>query len=148
MLNRNPRDFAAGAFLVLVAALILWATWDLPLGRGVRLGPGFVPFVLGCMIALLGTGIMVWSARFSELRTAAWRVAPLALFGVIGAIAVFALVLERFGLAVASPLLVVIASLGFGRLRPLEVTALAIVLTLGAVLLFSYALGLTIPVFV
>ena len=143
----NSRDVAAGAFLLLFAAFVLWSTWDLPIGQGVRLGPGFMPVVLSGLIGLFGLGIMAAGIVRAAGDSAPWSFSLRGLVCVLGSIAVFGLLVERAGLAVAAPALLLVAGFAFGRPKALETTVFVVGLTVVSIVLFVYALGLTMPVF-
>jgi hypothetical protein len=51
--NRN-RDLAAGAIFILIALAFGWAASGYPLGRALRMGPGFIPLVLAVLLVILG----------------------------------------------------------------------------------------------
>ena len=51
---RNPRDFWGGLSLVLLAALAVWASGDLPGKRGFAFGPGTAPRLFA--YSLMGLG--------------------------------------------------------------------------------------------
>lgn len=143
---RDARNFAAGAVLVLIGGFFLWATWELPLGRGVRLGPGFMPFFLS--FAIIGFGIVtaVQSLSAPSEPPVRIRVNVRAVLFVLLSLLVFGFLLERFGLVVAVPAMLAVAFLADREARPLEAGLFIVALTFAAIALFSWALGLNIKV--
>ena len=51
---RNPRDFWAGLIFLVVGVGAAVIARDYPMGTGGRMGPGYFPFVLSSLLALLG----------------------------------------------------------------------------------------------
>ncbi len=138
------RDLAAGAFLLAIAAAIVWFGRDLPMGVGTRLGPGYVPRVLGILIGLLGIIIFVRAlARHGE------RISPSNLKGValiLGAILLFTLLLPRLGLAVASVVLLFISSIAAPDFRIWQSVLFTICLTAASAMLFVWGLGMNVRI--
>jgi len=137
-------DTWAGAATIIFAVAVIYASFEYGLGRGGRIGPGYVPLVIG--ILLLGLGVLlVARAGFSAdlLDTdIAWRQAGLVTVGIVA----FALLLDRAGMIVAIIATVLIAGpAAYGN------TLLSMIVS-GAVLasfswaLFVYFLKISIPV--
>ena len=68
-------DLCSGLLFAALGALILWAGADYALGTGSRIGPGYVPRLLGLLLAGIGLVLVVRSRWTSEAidATAAWR---------------------------------------------------------------------------
>ena len=137
-----PRaDLAAGLLFTGIGAAILWVGADYSLGVASRIGPGYVPRLLGILLTGIGVFLIVRSRWTTELidLVIAWR--PLAL--VLGAVVAFALVFEASGLVPA--ILVTVALANYAAPENRWITAIV----LGAVLaFFAWALfvkGLSLP---
>jgi hypothetical protein len=118
------KDALSGLLFIGVAALGLWISRDYPIGTALRMGTGYVPRLL-CWI-LLGLGTVVFLRGLRQSATVTEAAADLSywqpLFFVTAALIVFGLTLERLGLVVS-------------------------ILLIGLSLaIFSFGLGLTIPV--
>lgn len=142
----NWRDLLLGLFLVGVAAGTLFATRNLTVGHAADMGPGYMPRVIS--LALLGFGLF-FCARSLWRAGAALAIEPVQLrplLAVLGAVGIFALTAEKLGLAIASAVTVILASLATrdGRLR--ETVPFALLLSGAAVLLFIKVLALPVPV--
>ena len=138
-------DLWAGLMFVAWGLFILIAGADYPLGRAGRIGPGYAPRLIGFILAGLGLFLALrspWTQDGAE-TTVAWR--PLIL--VVGAVLVFAALLERAGLIAA--ILASVAMATFAAPDNTWRTALALGLALAAFAwaLFVKALVLPIPVF-
>ncbi len=137
-------DLWAGVATLVFAASALYMSADYGLGRGGRIGPGYVPLVIGVLLFGLGCLLVARAGRSYEIVDSdiAWR--PLLL--VVGGILTFALLLSRAGLLVAIIATVVVAGpAAYGN------TLLSLVIS-GALLsafswtLFVYFLKIAIPV--
>jgi hypothetical protein len=139
---RNPRDFWAGAIYLALAIAAIWIGQNYPFGSSARMGPGFFPTVLGALLALLGIAAIVRSfIRPGEpISPFAWR--PLAL--VLGATALFGLLLPRAGVLVALPCLIVVSALASRNSR-LDATSIAALIGLVAFCVVVFVKGLGVP---
>lgn len=141
---RNAQDLMAGAVLILVAVLAMVFADNLPMGRLVNMGPGFVPVWLARLLALIG--LIVAARAFTidgpKLESWAWR----PLIALTCSILVFAFLLERAGLVIAIMITVAVSRLAAPEYRPLPVLLLGSALAAGSVLLFTYGLGLPLRV--
>jgi Tripartite tricarboxylate transporter TctB family len=144
MYIRNPRDFWAGAIYLALAAVVLWVGRNYSFGSSARMGPGYVPAVLGGVLAVFG----VVSVGRSLLRPGeavaafAWR--PLVL--VLGSVVLFGLLLDRVGVLVALPCLIVVSALAsrYSRLNLTSVSALVGIVAF-CVIVFVKGLGVPMP---
>ena len=91
-----------------IGAAILWVGADYPLGVPSRIGPGYVPWLLGILLAGIGLFLIVrsWWTTEAVDPVIAWR--PL-LF-ILAAVVAFALVFEASGLVPAILVSVAIAN--------------------------------------
>lgn len=139
----NKRDVLAGLMFIAIGVAALVAAKDLRMGSAVRMGAGFFPIVLTGILILLGLVIAASGLRSSEETGVrlAWR--PLVVIPV--AVAVFALLINSAGLAVTTALIVVLSRLARpGHAWP-ETALLALGVTALAALIFSYGLGMNLP---
>jgi putative tricarboxylic transport membrane protein len=145
-LHRTDRsDLYSGIFFMAVSALGLFASRSYHVGTATNMGEGYIPRLI-CWI-LLGIGAVIVARAFlrtthSAIDPLKWR--PIVLVPV--AIVVFGLTVENLGLIIAIPLLILIGSLAGRGLRPIEVGVTAAILCLGSIAVFSWGLGLPIPV--
>ena len=144
---KSQRDFWSGLMFVAIGLAFAWGATAYRFGDSSEPGPGFFPFGLGLLTALLGLVVLLKALIVERpdgdpIGAVAWR--PLA--SIVGAVALFGWVLPHFGLLVALPLLVVCAALAGDEFHWGEVLAAALVLTALSWAIFVFGLGLTIPV--
>ena len=143
-------DLAVGVFVLLLGALCLWQASIIPTTPlYAQVGPKFVPYLVGGLVALLGAGLVIqalrggWSAEMEEVQTAAptnWRA-----LGLVGAGLVANLVLiDWLGFVFAATAQFVLVAAGFGSRHPLRDLLIGFAVTLGAFLAFDKLLGVNI----
>jgi hypothetical protein len=143
-LNFRSREVAGGLSFVVVAILGLWISRDYPIGTATAMSTGYVPRLL-CWILLVIGLLIAGKALLGEaagIENIAWR--PLIMVTV--SILAFAFTVERFGMAIASVLVVVFGSFAGRDIRARSIIASAILLTAGCILVFVWALGQPIPI--
>ena len=142
---RSPRDFCAGLIFLFFGALAAYVARDYPMGSAVRMGPGYFPYLLGILLALLGVAICIKSLVIRGERIEA--ASPRALLLVLGAVGVFAATIEIAGIVIATVLLVGIGAAASPESRLREVVVLIVFLLALAVGVFTYGLGLPFKIF-
>lgn len=147
--GKDWRDLLFGLFLIAVAAGALFATRNLNVGSAADMGAGYMPRVVSLGLLAFGLVFCARGVRQAGLTGAALAIEPVQmrpLLAVLAAVGIFALTAERLGLAIASVVTVVLASLATreGRLR--ETVPFALLLSAAAVLLFIKVLALPVPV--
>lgn len=137
---RNRQDFWAGLAFIFISLLTLTISERYPMGTAARMGPGFFPFILGSILALLGFSVAARSLFAQEVKMDPFFLRPLVL--ILGAVLAFAIFVEPFGLVLAILGLVVISSLAEAKFRLWKVILLCLMLASMGVGVFVYALGL------
>jgi hypothetical protein len=140
----KSHEFQYGMCVLAFGLAGLYLASSLRLGTVIRMGPGFVPTVLGWL--LTGMGLMYIGRSFfsREGENTDWGFRPIAL--VLGSIAFFLVAIEHLGLPIAVAGLTLISAVAEGSRRSwVEWVTLAVGLSMFCSLLFVFALGLTIP---
>jgi hypothetical protein len=143
---KSEKDFWSGLMFLAVGAGFAWGAGHYSFGSAARPGPAYFPFGLGILLALLGAAIVLKSlvvdvAGGHRIGGIAWK--PLAF--VVGAVALFGVLLPWLGLFIALPVLVVTSALAGDEFHWGEAAANAAVLTAGSWCIFIWGLNLTIP---
>lgn len=132
----------AGLVFIALAAGFIWFGLDYRLGTPRSMGPGMFPVMGGVLLAVLGVLVAATSLRSTDRVTGiAWK----PLLATIGAVALFALLVDRVGLAIAAPLLIGGVVLATGQGWKVAV-GLAVPLTIAAIVIFPYLLGVPLKV--
>lgn len=137
---RNQQDFVAGLFLIAFGLLAHHLAADLPMGRLVRMGPGYLPSVLSWVLA--GLGVLIAARGFltdgPKLEPWAWR----PLIALCASMVAFALLLQGAGLVIAIFATITIASLAAPGARPVPIILVSVVMSVLSSVLFVWLLGL------
>ncbi len=143
---KSQRDFWSGLMFLGIGVAFAWGATEYSFGTSARPGPGYFPFGLGILLALMG-GLVLFKALTLEseggdpIGDIAWR--PLLI--IILAIVVFGLALPRLGMAITLPITILLASLAGREFQLRDVLHSSVVLTVGSWALFILGLKLTIP---
>jgi hypothetical protein len=143
---KSSRDFWSGAMFIATGIGFAWGALEYSFGSSARPGPGYFPFGLGLLLAMLGA-FTLFEALTIETEdgepVGAWAWKPLVL--ILGSVAMFGFLLPRVGMVTALPLLVVVSSLASDEFSWKATVINAVVLTVGSWLIFIKGLNLTIP---
>ncbi|HRI17039.1 MAG TPA: tripartite tricarboxylate transporter TctB family protein [Burkholderiaceae bacterium] len=144
---KSQRDFWSGLMFVVVGIAFAWGATNYSFGTSARPGPGYFPFGLGILLAALGAIVLfkaltVETAGGDPVGAFAWK----PLIFITATVAVFGWALPHLGMAIAIPVLVVVASLAGDEHHWGEAVINAAILTVGSWCIFVWGLGLTIPV--
>lgn len=144
---KSERDFWSGLMFLVVGIAFSWGATAYSFGNSARPGPGYFPFGLGIILAVLGA-LILFEALTIETEDGepvghfAWK----PLFIVLGSVAVFGFVIPRLGLLISLPILVLASSYASDEFGWKASVINAVVLTAMSWLVFVKGLGLTIPV--
>lgn len=144
MTRINWPDLLFGLFLCVVAAVVLVATRKLSFGSPADMGPGFMPRVLSIGAAGFGLVFALRSLAIGGEGVEVPKLRPI--LGILAAVAIFALLAAKAGLAVAAFATVVVAGLASRETRLRETVVFAVGLSAAAVILFVLLLDLPVPV--
>jgi hypothetical protein len=144
---KSERDFWSGLMFLAVGIAFAWGATTYSFGNSARPGPGYFPFGLGVLLALLGA-IVLFKALTIETEDGEkvgsfpWR--PLLV--ILATVALFGFIIPRLGLLISLPLLVLMSSWASDEFGWVATLTNAVVLTLMSWLIFVKGLNLTIPV--
>lgn len=144
---KSQKDFVSGIALIAVGIAFAIGATNYSFGSAIRPGPGYFPFGLGIILALLGLVIFI-TAFFRRctdgdpIGSVPWR----ALLCVVGAIVFFGFFLPRLGFIITFPIMIVMTSAGGTEFKWSEALLNATALTVLSYLIFIFGLQLNIPV--
>ncbi len=144
---KSQKDFVSGIALIAVGLAFAIGATNYSFGTSIRPGPGYFPFGLGVILAILGL-IVLYGAMTVERKNGdpigsiPWR----ALICVVGAILFFGFFLPRLGFLISFPAMIIITSAGGKEFTWKDAILNATILTVLSYAIFIYGLQLTIPV--
>lgn len=145
MYRRDYRDILGGALLLATGLFVVWyASATLSVGSFARMGPGFFPIAVGWLIAGFGIAVMV-PAFFRQGGRVPIEVRST--LAVLSGVSAFALAIRSVGLVPAVVALLLLSSLAEPVFRPITLIAMAVILPLGAYLIFHVGLGVPFVMF-
>ena len=143
----SPAEFLVGIFFFLFGTLVIYEAGKLQQGTLHAPGPGFFPFWLGCLVALLSLLVLIglWLKKV-KVNRGQWQgllwqkvaFSSLVLFA-------YALALEHIGYPVSTCLLLLILLRLIEKKNILLVIGLAVFISLGTYYLFRYWLLIQLP---
>jgi hypothetical protein len=143
---KHQKDFWSGLMFLVIGLAFAGFAQQYALGTAQRMGPGYFPTVLGGLLALLGLIITIRGLARAEAggEVERFHFGPLAV--VLGAVALFALLLRPAGLVVALLVLIGVSAYASHEFRLREVIPLAAFLVLLVLAVFIWGLGMVVPV--
>jgi hypothetical protein len=142
----QPKDFLTGLMFLLFGAAAMLLSRGLTVGTAAKMGPGYFPFALGLLLAVLGA-VLVWRGLLRTRDSKSWpsvQLKPLAI--VLLSVFLFSQTLKALGLVLSTALLVVMVSKASHEFRWREALANAAVLVVVVLFVFVYFLKFQIPV--
>jgi len=144
-LVRNRQDFWSGAmFIALGGAFALKAT-SYSMGTAARMGPGYFPFWLGIVLALMGAVVLMTSLAKRAPETEITRFDFRILLLVVGSVTLYGFVLRPLGLYLSVFLLVLVSSFASHEFNWKVAVANGLFLVLFSYVAFIRGLGLIFP---
>lgn len=151
---RGPRDFFGGLALVLVAALAIWASSNLPGQQGFAFGPGTAPRIFAGLLMFIGVVIMLmgvfikgppidkFAVRGPALVVAAILVFAATIRGIRLDLAGISIRVPGLGMVLSTFMAFMISIFGSSEFRLVESLIAAVAMTTFCVVLFVYLLQL------
>ena len=143
---KSQKDFWSGLMFVIVGLGFAIGATNYSFGTSARPGPGYFPFGLGILLAVLGA-LVLFSSLTVEVEggdpvgAIGWK--PLGL--IVLSVVVFGFALPTLGMIIALPLLIFISSLAGDEFKLKEVILNIVILTVGSWAVFIKGLDLVIP---
>lgn len=142
---RDHKDFALGAACLAIGAAFALTATSYNLGTASKMGPGYFPFVLGTLLAVIGAIIAARSMAARRVLRQLDRIEPKAALLVLGSICLFAILYDDVGLVLAIIGAVVLSSRAAPDYSLLQAFFAGVVLCVLCVVIFVWALGLQMP---
>jgi hypothetical protein len=139
----NHRDLLLGAIFALIGAGFVIAARGLEMGTPQRMGPGLFPLILASVLMLLG--IVIAAQAFFTAEEPIGKVPWRGLVLILAAPVLFGITIRGLGLIGAVALAIATSTLASRRAGLVLAGLLTLGLTVFCVLVFSYGLGLPVP---
>lgn len=146
---KSQRDFIGGGLLTAIGIAFAIGATNYSFGVAAKPGPGYFPFGLGIILAVLGLIILVGglSGRArpngDPIGAIPWR----PLLCVAGAIVFFGFFLPRLGFLITFPAMIIITAAGGDEFTWKDAVLNAAVLTAISYVVFIWGLALNIPLY-
>jgi Tripartite tricarboxylate transporter TctB family len=144
---KSQKDFWSGIMFTVLGIVFAYGATNYTIGSAAKMGPGYFPLMLGVVLSLLGAAVTL---RSLSVETAdgdpvdAFNIRTIAI--ILGAVCLFAFLLQPMGLIVALLALVVMSSYAsheFSWKGTMINAAVMIALCMGV---FVFALKLQFPI--
>jgi len=141
---KNARDFWAGLLYAGIGVSALIFSRDYEMGSALRMGPAYLPTLLGGLLVLIGAVSLGRSLIRPGPRISGFQIKGIVL--VTAATLLFGILVRGAGLAIALPLLVIMSSSASRYFRWGYSLVMAAGLTLFCILVFLKGLGVPLPI--
>lgn len=149
---KSPKEVASGLLLVTLAAFFAWQAMELPMGRAIRMGPGYFPMILAGLLGFLGLVVLLSGLTLrpveeedetQKIGFARWPWVPLGL--VTLAVVVFGLGIRPLGLGPSMGLAVFLSTLASRRFKLTTALLSSFIMVAFSWAVFIKGLGLPLP---
>ena len=143
---KSQRDFWSGLMFIVTGIAFAWGATAYSFGNSARPGPGYFPFGLGIILAILGA-IVLFKALTIEVEggdkigAVAWK----PLLTILASIALFGVLLPKVGMIISLPILVFTSAWAGDEFHWKDALINSVILTVGSWAIFIKGLSLTIP---
>ncbi len=142
---RNKQDFWSGIMFVALGVGFALGATNYSMGTAARMGPGYFPFWLGVLMALLGAAVALSAIRPKaeevEMEKFDWKITGI----LIGSVVLCGVVFNYLGVYISVFLLVFISSMASHEFSWKVAAIVGIFLVLFVWLAFIKGLGLIFP---
>lgn len=143
---RKQTDFFSGLMFIAVGLAFSLVARGYTMGTAARMGPGYFPFWLGILLALLGAVVAVGAISGKEEPDRIARVDVRTVLWVLGSVVLFALVLRPLGMVLSVVVLVLVSSMASHEFTWRGAVTNAVVLVAISLVAFVYGINLQMPV--
>jgi len=143
---RSQKDFASGLMFILVGLSFSFVARGYSMGTAAKMGPGYFPFWLGIVLAILGA-LVLWGSLSSKAENdqlARWDLKIL--LWILGSVVLFGLLLKPLGMVLSVVVLVLVSSMASHEFSWKGAVLNAIILVIISLGAFVYGINLQMPV--
>lgn len=140
---KSPTDFGAAIVFMLIGLAGIYFGKDLTFGSSARMGPGYFPTIISFLILALGVIVGLRAIVIAGPSIEPVQLRPLMF--ILASILVFGALIDRFGLAISTVALTLIAAYARRDVNLKETLALGAGLAIFSIVVFVYGLGQPLP---
>jgi hypothetical protein len=141
---KSPQDLGAAILFLTIGIAGIYFGRDLTFGTASKMGPGYFPTILSCIIVLIGTIVGLKSLVIEGPSIEPIKLRPI-LF-ILASILAFGYLIDQIGLAITTAGLAIFAAYARRDVNLKETVVLAVCLSGFAIAIFAYALGQPLPI--
>jgi len=145
-INASTKELVSGGLFAAFGAYFVTESLNYEVGTAFRMGPGFMPLLLGSVLVLLGIGVAASGLKKPDTETrdpVAWR----GIILILGVIGFFAATIRGLGFVPVVVIAAFATAMASRMNSPLYAALLAIGLTVMCGLIFKIGLGFQVPWF-
>jgi hypothetical protein len=108
---RSQKDFASGIMFVLIGLGFAYVATTYPMGTAAKMGPGYFPFWLGIVMAIIGAIVIMTSVSKKGQSDKLVKWDWVSVLWVTGSVVLFGLMIKPMGLMVSLAMLIFISAM-------------------------------------
>jgi Tripartite tricarboxylate transporter TctB family len=139
----KTKDCWGGLMLIAIGVAAIAIARNYPFGTALRMGPGYVPIVLGAILIAFGVSLLGAALRGGEKIAGGWSLRALVMLPL--ALILFGLLMEHGGFVPAMLVLVFASAAASAEFKFIDALLLSLGLTALSVVVFVWLLGLPYP---
>ena len=140
---RSQKDFVSGLLFLLIGLAAMAIASDYPMGKAVRMGPGYYPMVLGGLLSIVGLACMLKALATAGPALERVHLKPVLLVTV--SVVLFGVLLRHAGMVAALAVSIYLSSFASSRFTFKAATITFVLLSVFCWGVFIKALSLPIP---
>jgi hypothetical protein len=140
---RNNKDFWSGLMFIAIGCAAMIGARNYPFGSTLRMGPGYMPTLLGGILTVFGIYVGLRGLRTSEKMTGNWSLRALIVLPL--AMVLFGVLMEYAGFVPAMLALIIVSAAAGSEFKWIEVLLASVTLTVLCSAVFIWGLGLPFP---
>jgi len=141
----NQQNFWSGVMFVVIGLFFAFYAREYQMGTAAKMGPGYFPFWLGVIMAILGALIGASALSSKAENNEVGRLSFRPLFIIIGSVILYGILMRPLGVYLSSLILVVLGSTASHEFKWKTAIINAICLTVAVHFIFIVGLGLIFP---
>jgi hypothetical protein len=143
---RSQKDFAAGIMFVIIGVAFAFVATTYNMGTPAKMGPGYFPFWLGIVLAMIGAIVTMssMSKKGQSDKLAKWDL--VSVLWVTGSVVLFGLIIKPMGLVVSLVMLIFISAMASHEFHWKGTVLNAVILNVIAYVAFIWGLQLQFQV--